>query len=494
MVLSKFHLQLFYSIFLPLYYEYSHAGVTIQLMNKQLKTMHNQNPAVDPVRTRFAPSPTGHLHIGGLRTAIYSYALAKHGNGDFILRIEDTDQKREVAGSRREIEKLLKLFGIKWDGEVYVQSERVKTDIYREAATKLISAGHAFYCQCESKNAKEKFSEDLRDPCRDRGHTSGAIKLKVPEGREVKFEDYVLGKEVSWKSDDVPDATLLKSDGFPTYHLGVVVDDNDMNITHVLRGHDWMPSTPIHILVYEFLSYDRPEIGHLTDILDPTGGKLSKRKGSTTVRGLLDEGFLPSAIANFVMLLGWAPKNDRELFTLGEFVKEFDPRGFQKSNSIFNREKLSWFNGEYLRKLSVDELSTQYSKRNKKFEELDKDTKLAITKLIQTRIKTLDEFDEIGGFFTRKPKLSWDNRNGLNQKHLKIALLVLSQTATEKWDLETLNSNFMKSIDENEFKVGDFFMDLRVALTGSRFTPPVNESIIILGKEECVARIEKVLK
>src|SRR3972149_31857 len=235
------------------------------------------------VRTRFAPSPTGNLHIGGLRTALYSYALAKHSGGEFLLRIEDTDKKREVPEGVEKIQELLKKFGLNWDGNVYIQSQRVQEGIYKKVADELLTSGHAFYCDCRPRNAKEEgYSKELRDPCRDKGKTTGAIKLKVDDNERISFEDFVLEKEVTWDTNVVPDTTLLKSDGFPTYHLAVVVDDHEMKITHVLRGHDWMPSTPIHLLVYKYLEFDLPQIGHLTDILDPEGGKLSKRKGSTS--------------------------------------------------------------------------------------------------------------------------------------------------------------------------------------------------------------------
>ena len=232
------------------------------------------------VRTRFAPSPTGFLHIGSLRTALYSYALAKHEKGEFILRVEDTDQIRKVEGATEALQKTLKKFGLFWDGPVYIQSQRKEEGIYQKAAERLVKEGRAFYCNCKAKNAKsEGFSKELRDPCRSKNLTSGAVKLKVPEGKRVSYFDFVHKKEISLNTNTVYDATLLKSDGFPTYHLAVCVDDLDMKISHVLRGHDWLPSTPIHLLVFEYLGDKRPEIGHLTDILSAeTGKKLSKRR------------------------------------------------------------------------------------------------------------------------------------------------------------------------------------------------------------------------
>jgi glutamyl-tRNA synthetase len=434
------------------------------------------------IRTRFAPSPTGSMHIGNLRTAFYAYALAKHNNGEFILRIEDTDKKREIEGGANDIKDLLTIFDIKWD-EYYIQSERL--DLYKKAAEKLVEDGHAFYCQCEAKNAKEDgFSKDLRDPCRDKNLTSGAVKLKVPENEWITFKDFVLQKKVSWNTSTIGDATLFKTDGFPTYHLAVVVDDNDLKISHVLRGHDWMPSTPIHILVYKYLGFDVPEIGHLTDIMDPDGGKLSKRKGSTSVRGLLTEGYLPEALLNFVILLGWAPKDNREMFTLEEFVKYFDPNGFQKGNPVFNREKLDWFNGEYIRKLSDTELYEKFQFSNSNFQTMEENKKLQITKLVKDRIKKISDLDALAKFFWEEPKEIDMNLFGKNYKEH----LTKAQEAIEKSiPLDTVSKN-------NDFKVGDFFMDLRIAITGTKFTPPINESIEILGKEKSIKRIRKILE
>ena len=433
---------------------------------------------MDKIRTRFAPSPTGSMHIGNLRTAFYAYALAKRNNGDFILRIEDTDKKREKEGGVDEIKKLLEIFNIKWD-EYYIQSQRL--GLYKKAAEKLVSEGHAFYCDCQAKNAKEDgFSKELRDLCRDKNLKVGAIKLKVPDNEKVSFKDFVLGKEVSWDTNIVSEATLLKSDGFPTYHLAVVVDDNDMEISHVLRGHDWMPSTPIHLLVYKYLGFKVPEIGHLTDILDPDGGKLSKRKGSVSVEGLLKEGYIPEALLNFVILLGWAPKDNKELFTLDEFVKAFDSAGFQKANPVFNKKKLDWFNGQYIRQSQISDLRSQIFKFfDGKYSE---EQMGKILPLVHDRLKTLKEFETLAGFFFEERQVDKNLLGKHYKEHLSKAVKAL-----EKGDL------LDKVPEENSFKVGDFFMDLRISITGSKFTPPINESIGILGKEESIARLKKVL-
>jgi glutamyl-tRNA synthetase len=448
---------------------------------------------MDKVRTRFAPSPTGFLHIGGLRTALYAYALAKHEKGDFILRIEDTDQKRQVEGAVEGIHSILKQFGLIWD-EHYVQSERMESGIYEKVAKKLVEDGHAFYCQCKPRNAKEEgFSTVLRDPCRDKNHTSGAVRLKVPEGKTVTYFDFVHKKEISWDTDTVYDATLLKTDGFPTYHLAVAVDDLDMKVSHILRGHDWLPSTPIHLLVFEYLGGKRPEIGHLTDILSgETGKKLSKRRDSVFVEQFLADGYLPEALLNFVMLLGWAPKDNRELFTLEEFVSNFDINGFQEANPKFLTDKLDWFNGEYIRNLDDDELSNKFEKVNPKFEALDQSMKIQITKLVKDRIKKISDLNTLGGFFFDKPKLDSVMEAIIDKKRLEKA-----QDALEKiksWKLETINEKLMGVIKDNGYKTGDFFMDLRIAVTGSKFTPPINDSMVILGKDETLDRLKEVLK
>ena len=445
---------------------------------------------MDKIRTRFAPSPTGSMHIGNLRTALYAYALAKYNNGDFILRIEDTDKKREKEGGVEEIKNLLHTFGILWD-EYYVQSDRVIKGIYKKAVEKLVADGNAFYCRCEAKNAKEEgFSTQLRDPCRGKNFTSGAVKLKTPDNEEIFFDDYILGKKVTWDTSTIGDATLLKSDGYPTYHLAVVVDDTEMKISHVLRGHDWMPSTPIHLLVYKYLGYNVPNIGHLTDILDPEGGKLSKRKGSVSCEAFLKDGYLPEALLNFIMLLGWAPKDNKELFSLEEFVRLFDPGGFQIANPIFNREKLDWFNGQYIRNTQNSKLKTQIYElyKGKYSEELIE----KVIPLVKERIVKLSEFEELAGFFFKEPEVDKKLLGENADAHLNSALEVLNKITY--WKLDNINKGFMDEIGNRGFKTGNFFMDLRIAITGKKFTPPINESMEILGKEETLVRLEKVIK
>ena len=403
------------------------------------------------IRTRFAPSPTGYIHIGNLRTAAYAYALAKHSGGQFLLRIEDTDQKREVKDALEKIYSTLKIFNLKWDNEPAIQSQRL--GLYKQAAEKLVASGHAYLDE-------------------------GAIRLKVPKDETITFHDFVLNKDVSWSSNDVPDAVLLKSDGFPTYHLAVVVDDTDMGITHVIRSVDWLPSTPIHILVFKYLGYELPQIGHPTAILDPQGGKLSKRKNNVSVEQFLADGYLPEALLNFVILLGWAPKDNRELFTLDEFVAAFDIAGFQKSNPALNLQKLDWFNAHYIRQKSDEEL-IQLIKPY-----FDHPKLAEIIPLIKDRITKLSDVPALTSFFVSPPNPSNPPDPSISPDHLRFALDNIDRL---------LKGELIDEIKSKSWKVGDFFMSLRIAVCGSRSTPPITETMIILGKEESLKRIKTAL-
>lgn len=408
------------------------------------------------VRTRFAPSPTGYLHIGSLRTAAYAFALAKHNQGDFLLRIEDTDQKRNVLGATNSLKKTLQSFDLQWD-EFYVQSERL--DLYKKAAEKLVDQGNA-------------------------SHFEGAIKLKIPKNEIISYYDFVFKQEIKWNSNDVFEPVILKSDGFPIYHLAVVVDDHDMKISHVLRGYDWMPSTPIHLLIYKFLGYEVPQIGHLTDIQSPEGGKLSKRKGNVSVEQFLVDGYLPEALLNFVILLGWAPKDNREMFTLPEFVENFREDGFQKSNPKFMPDKLNWFNQQYLKKLSAEELV-------KKLEGFTKTKPAEITKLlplVHDRLVTLKDFSSLTEYFYARPNLDLKNaytKDGPSEVVLNHAVSVLEKD----FDGKILEEKARAYCAENKIKVGEYFMILRMAVTGKSATPPLWDIMLILGKDETLSRL-----
>ncbi|MBU2577629.1 glutamate--tRNA ligase [Patescibacteria group bacterium] len=469
------------------------------------------------IKTRFAPSPTGYLHIGGLRTALYSYAFAKSKGGDFLLRIEDTDRSRFVPGATEKIYETLKMFGLNWDqgplvggpSGPYVQSERTKEGIYRKYAQKLVDENHAYYCFCPQQSKEEIRQEhegkkiSMRDEeCRNLSREEveerikkgekPAIRLRVPAKEKISFKDFVLGKEISWDSENIDEVMLLKSDGFPTYHLAVVVDDHLMGITHIIRGRDWLPSTPVHLFLFKYLDFELPEIGHLTDILDPGGGKLSKRKGTVSVEEFLKEGYLPEALLNFIMLLGWAPKDNREIFSLKEFVENFEKGDLQISNPVFNRTKLDWFNGYYIRQLKVDELNSKFETLNPKFKKQSPEKQIKITKLIQDRIVNLSDLDSLAGFFFEKPKVDACLFKDLPyNEHLAGVVKALGDI--ENWSNEEIQKSLSKLIEKNNWKTGDFYMSFRIALTGSRFTPPVTESAEILGKEETLKRLRSLL-
>lgn len=462
------------------------------------------------IRTRFAPSPTGSLHIGGLRTAAYAYALAKKNGGQFILRLEDTDKKREVEGSADKLYEILKIFNLTWDeGPIvggpyssYIQSERVKTGIYKEAAQKLLDSGHAFYCFCKPQSKEEikeerKFKIEFRDPCRnltqeqiDKNIANGltpAIRLKTPDNETISYTDFVLGKQTTWKTDVVDDAMLLKSDGFPTYHLAVVVDDTAMNITHVLRGHDWQPSTPIHLLVYKYLNLPVPEIGHLTDILNPDGkGKLSKRNNNVSCEQYLSEGYLPEALLNFVILLGWAPKDNQEMFTLEEFVNKFDPKGFQKSNPRFDQRKLDWLNGQYLRK-TPDSLLFAWSKTLFP-EKVSDETIKSLIPLAKERITKVSDLVSLTQFV-------YSDIN-VDKTMLQANLTQLAADAITKseWSKESIESNLSQIAADNNLQRGEFFMNLRLAVAGQKVTPPLTECMLLMGKDKVLDRLQNALK
>lgn len=443
------------------------------------------------IRTRFAPSPTGFLHIGNLRSAVYPYAMARHNSGQFILRIEDTDQERAVPGGIDAIKNTLTKFGLDWD-EYYVQSQRKTDGVYSRSTAGLLESGHAFYCRCTAKNAKtDGYSVVLRDPCRDKGYSEGAVKLKVPDNEIVSYYDFVLDKNITWNTDTVYDATLLKSDGFPTYHLAAMTDDLDMGITHVIRGHDWMPSTPIHLLIYKYLGGKQPKIGHLTDILSPKGGKLSKRRDSVFCEAFLADGYLPEALLNFVILLGWAPKDNREMYTLPEFITAFDPKGFQKSNPVFHTEKLNWFNGQYLRA----KMDTEIIQLVKPFMKTDiSDTKLAqIIPLVKDRLVKLSDIGNLTNFFSVKPVFNPSLYDNLPSAIQHLTSTIQHLTSITNWSKDAIEFGWTEDIKSKGWKVGEYFMSLRIAIFGSRQTPPVTDSMVVLGKEETLSRIKSVI-
>lgn len=481
-------------------------------------------------RVRFAPSPTGELHIGGARTALYNYLFAKKNKGKFIIRIEDTDQERFVPGSLDRILQSLKWLGLQWDegpdigGEFgpYVQSERL--ELYQKYAQELVQKGGAYYCFCsasrleilrelqQSQNQPTKYDlECLKltpDNVKERlaKGEKFVIRLKVPEGETI-FTDRVRGK-VCVKNSNLDDQVLLKSDSFPTYHLANVVDDHLMQITHIIRGEEWLPSTPKHLLLYKFFGWQPPEFAHLPSVLNDKRAKLSKRKDGEAVwvQTYERDGYLPEALTNFLALLGWHPKDNREIFSLEELVKEFDLDKVQKGGAIFSMQKLRWFNAEYIKKFTpvkLDNLLKPFYKILAQTTGQKIGTTRALTKILQSRLITLRDINEFTHwYFTSDFKLTADiliPKNGNLAKTklaLQLAQELLINYGDKKWEVDDLRNIFEVLVRPGTFTRSELLWPVRVALTGERQSPDVFEVAFVLGREECLKRLlnaQKVL-
>ena len=435
------------------------------------------------IKTRFAPSPTGEIHIGALRTILYNYAFARHNNGKFVLRIEDTDQKRLVPGAIERIQKDIADMGLSFDEGPFIQTERL--NIYNEYIQKLIVSGHAYYCFCTQerlkslnskydrhclKLSKEEIKEKLKN------NEPYVIRLRLPDNEVVTFKDAVRGN-ISFNTKDLDDQVLIKSDGIPTYHFAVVIDDHLMNITHVMRGDEWISSTPKQILLYRYLAWEPPVFAHLTALLDPDNkGKMSKRHGAVFVRQFLEEGYLPEAILNYLMLLGWNPGTEQEIFTMDDFISQFTLEKLHKSQPVFDPVKLKYFNGLYIRQKSDEELSKLIPNHDAKY-----------IPLIKSRIETLKDADELLEF-TKKDLDA--PKELIDIEKVKEIKTILENT---NFTFDALQEKFLALIKEKNYKTGDFFMTLRVAICGKKITPPVVESMIILGKDVCLRKINTVL-
>lgn len=484
------------------------------------------------VVTRFAPSPTGSLHIGGIRTALFAYALAKKENGKFYLRIEDTDRNRFVEGSEQEIIDMLNIYGLGFD-EKYKQSERL--EIYKEYAEKLIEKGDAYYCflskeeidAMRKKAQEEKRTFIFRSPYRDtpinesreriaRGDKY-VVRQKLPDNYVVVFDDPVQGT-MSFNTNDIDETVLLKSDGFPTYHLAVVVDDHLMEITHAIRGVEWLPSVPKHVLLYKSFGFTMPVIIHLPVILDPDGGKLSKRKGAVSAKGFIEEGYLPEAVLNFLMLLGWSSplkyehgEKEREIFSLDDFTSMFDLKDINKASPVFNRDKLLWFNQKYISALSPDELSNRYLNwlkdhsgdevLSKAIIERGPDHIQKILILERSRIHLLKDLNELlypfyfhnGNFDLLDSKQTKDLKIEDVKEFLKYFIGILGGKDISEMSHEQWEGYVRDYAEEKGLKAGSLFMCLRLSVLETPFSPPLFEVLGILGNNEIINRISKYI-
>ncbi len=466
------------------------------------------------VRTRIAPSPTGFPHIGTIYQVLFDYAYAKKHGGKFVVRLEDTDRARFVEGAEEVVFSALDWFGLSEDESPrkggkygpYRQSERL--EIYKKHAEELIEKGHAYYCFCTKERLDQLREEQQKNKelpmydkhCRNlspeeakeklANNAEHVIRMKIPENKKVIFHDLIIG-DIEFDSNTLDDQVILKSDGFPTYHLGVVVDDHLMEITHIFRGKEWIPSTPKHVLLYEFFGWEMPVHAHLPLILNDQGpGKLGKRFGHASVDFYRESGFLPEAVLNYLSNIVWNHPDDKEIYTLQEFIDVLDIETVTSQGARFDLQKLMWMNGEYIRAMKTDELAQKIIDFVKQYNLGDYSEELIkrVTPLVQERIKTLKEFDEYARFFIEAPTHETefkDEEKELLQK-INAALEGVEEYA---WNLETLNDVLQKLAEKEEIGFGKFFMLIRLAITGKKVTPPINESLVILGKSETLRRL-----
>lgn len=462
------------------------------------------------VKTRFAPSPTGNLHIGGARTALYSYLWAKKNNGEFLLRIEDTDQTRYQSDAEASIFDGLRWLGLEWTGEVVHQSNR--TAEYRAAAEQLIKDGKAYYCFCTAerldimrdiqrkKNRAPKYDKTCLqltpEIIQQKLATNEAhvVRLNIPETGVVRFTDLVRG-DIEFKCEELDDQILLKSDNFPTYHLANVVDDHAGGITHVIRGEEWIPSTPKHILLYQAFGWEPPIFAHLSLFIKKGGGKLSKREGATSLLEYKHLGYLPEAVVNFIAFLGWNPKTEQEFFTMNELVAAFDLSQVNTANPIFDTEKLDWFNGHYLRKLPLAELVALCKPY---LPAADATYLTKIVQLEQERLKRLIDITELTDyFFTEKlifdPNLLiWKKSSPAQTQAVLQQLLEQLRTMTD-WSEAALEAQLLAWIKQSGFGNGDVLWPMRAALTGKKASPSPFAVAAVLGQVKVLDRIQQAI-
>lgn len=476
------------------------------------------------IRTRYAPSPTGRMHVGNLRTALYAYLISKHENGDYILRIEDTDQEREMEGAVDIIYSTLKQTGLLWDegpdigGDFgpYVQSVRVKEGLYLEYAKKLIEKGEAYYCFCTEErlntlktvvNGEEILQYDkhclsLSKEEVEANLASGmpyVIRQNNPKEGTTTFHDELYG-DISVDNAELDDMVLIKSDGFPTYNFANVVDDHLMGITHVVRGCEYLSSTPKYNRLYEAFGWDIPKYIHCPTITNEEHKKLSKRSGHSSFQDLVDLGYLPEAILNYVALLGWSPDSDVEKFTLEELTKEFDYRRIAKSPAVFDMMKLSWLNGEYFKAMDPDRFYEKALPYMKEAVNRDLDFR-KISEMVRTRI---EKFPDIAGqidFFEAVPEYEKELYISKKQKTtVEGSLEVLKEvrellSGCEDFTNDALFELLKNYGAEKGVKTGYVMWPVRTALSGKMMTPAgATEILEVLGKEESLQRIEDAIR
>jgi glutamyl-tRNA synthetase len=470
------------------------------------------------VRVRFAPSPTGFPHIGNIRTALFNWLFARHNSGTFILRIEDTDVARRVDGAVEMIIDSLRWLGMDYDEGPIYQSERL--DKYREAADRLIAQGKAYRCYCspERLDAMRKEQMQNKQPpgydraCRDLTDSQRAefenrgivpvVRFKSPREGMTEYNDLIKG-EITFDNSTLDDFVLLKSDGYPTYHLANIIDDHEMDITHVLRADEWISSTPRHVLLYAALGWQPPHFGHLPMILGSDRSKLSKRHGATSINEYREQGFLPETMINFLSLLGWSLDDKTEVMSCEEIIRNFSLERVSKTAAIFNKEKLEWMNGVYIRGLSAEGLAERtmpYLEQGLAAEierPLDSGYIRKIIPLIQERARTLDEIPGLIDFFFTD-ELEYDTAMLVGKMEPEQALNAL-KTAMAKlenlnnWIAGPMETEMRPLCEELALKPAVFFGMLRVAVTGRTVSPPLFQTMEVLGRERSFTRLNAAL-
>lgn len=468
------------------------------------------------VVTRFAPSPTGYLHVGGLRTALYAYLFAKQNGGKFILRIEDTDQKRYVEGAVESLQNALKFFDLNWDEGPIFQSHRTET--YQKYAQQLLESGKAYRCFCtpeELEKMREEQGKLKIAPKYDRrcyelpaekvqekmaGGQPFVVRQLIPY-KDIDFVDLIRG-DMHFHGKDIDDQVLIKSDGLPTYHLANVVDDHEMEITHVIRGEEWLPSTPKHLWLYEAFGWTPPAYAHLPLLLNADRSKLSKRQGDVAAEDFVAKGYLKEAMINFVAFLGWNPGTEEEIFSLEELVQRFSLDRVQKAGAVFNLEKLDWFNGHYLRAKSVEDLKALILPLLEKEEWYKTELLSALTPEImasvQTRMKTLVDGPSMLRPFLLpdldyKRELFFSEKMKVDEAAVKLALdnAIPALEALDNYgDEEAIKAALVTVIEKLGLKNGQVLWPLRVALTNEEYSPGVFELCRVMGKELTLKRLK----
>lgn len=481
---------------------------------------------VENVRVRYAPSPTGEPHIGNVRTALFNWLFARHHGGKFIVRVEDTDQERLVPGATDAILDSLQWLNIEWDEgprvggphAPYIQSERLA--IYQELAENLVRQGRAYRCYCSrellaqmrQERREHGFATGFQCPCRkmtqrerreaESKEGTPVIRFAMPESGVTVVHDLVRG-DVEWQNELLDDFIILKSDGFPTYHLAVVADDHLMEISHVLRAEEWLPSTPRHLQLYDALGFTPPQFGHLPMILGPDRAKLSKRHGAAAVFEYRDRGYLPEALLNFMVLLGWSLDDKTDVMPLDTIIQSFNLERVTKSAAIFDREKLEWMSGIYLRQLSVGELAERmlpFLEKELPADLLPVDPGYLerIAPLVQERIKLLADAAEMTSyFFLDPPEYEPESliQKGMDQagalESLGVTLKGLAGAAS--FEHQSLEELLRATGTELGLSPRQFFGVLRVAITGRTASPPLFETMEVLGRERVVRRIRRAI-